>query len=104
MLCHIYHGEKEPLLSLAGSVRGVIMPMVHLDHVGESEVLIGTHGYIRDPSGRWWREGRRLHEHLQPLRKAVIKVQREPVAPGDGLLATFPIDFQLATEGQQQGV
>lgn len=55
MLCHIYHGAKEPLLSLAGSVGGVITPMVHLDHVGESEVLIGTHGYIRDPSGRWWR-------------------------------------------------
>lgn len=58
MLCHIYHGAKEPLLSLASSVRGVITPMVHLDHVGESEVLIGTHGYIRDPSGRWrWVEG-----------------------------------------------
>lgn len=48
--------------------------------------------------------GQRVHENLEPLRMAVIKVQRQPVALGDGLLATFPIDFQRATEGQQQGV
>lgn len=40
---------------MAGSVRGVITPMAHLDHVGESEVLIGTHGYIRKArkGGAW---------------------------------------------------
>lgn len=48
--------------------------------------------------------GQWVHDNLQPFKMAVIKVQREPVALGDGLLATFPIDFQLAAEGQQQGV
>lgn len=49
-----------------------------------------------------------MHGNSQPLRLAVIKVQGvawgEPVALGGGLLATFPIDFQLDAEGQQQGV
>lgn len=43
-----------------------------------------------------------MHGNRQPLRMTVIKVQGEPL--GDGLFATFPIDFQLAAEGQQEGV
>lgn len=57
-----------------------------------SEVLIGTHGYIREERGQG---------NSQPLRCSVIKVQGELVA---GSLPRFPLDFQLDEEGHQQGV
>lgn len=61
------------------------MPMAHSDCISGSEVLAGAHGYSR------------------PLRCGVIKVQGGAGATG-GLLATFPIDFQLDEEGHRQGV
>lgn len=56
----------------------VIKPVAHLDYVRGSEVLIGTHGYIREERGQG---------NSQPLRCSVIKVQGESCG---GLLATFP--------------
>lgn len=53
-------------MSVASSIVAVIKPMAHLDSIGESEVLIGTHGYIREARG--WGNSR-------PLRCGVIKVQ-----------------------------
>lgn len=78
MLCHIYHGAKEPLLSLAGSVRGVITSMVHLDHVGVWGIDRDTWLY---KGSKWevvcaWGGGAgAVHWSRQPLRMTVIKVQ-----------------------------
>lgn len=58
--------------------------------VSGSEVLIGTHGYIR---------GARGQGNGHPSRCSVIKVQGGACGY-DGLLATFPTDFQLDEEGQ----
>lgn len=83
ILFHIYHGAKIPWLSVAGSIMGVIKPVAHLEHVGESEVLIGTNGYIRELGGRG---------NSCPLRCSVIKVQEELVAMA-GSLPHFPLTF-----------
>lgn len=71
---------------------GVVKPMAHLDYAGESEVLIGTHGYIREARGQG---------NSQPLRCGVIKVQGELVAVA-GSLPRFPLTFNWMH--LQQGV
>lgn len=59
------------------------MPMVQLEYVGESEVLIGKHGYI----WKAWGPG-----NSRPLRCGVIKVQGELEALS-GSLPRFPLTF-----------
>lgn len=69
---------------MAGSIVGAITPVAHLDcNIGGSEVLIRTHGYIREARERG---------NGQPLRCGVIKVQGALVALA-GSLPRFPLTF-----------
>lgn len=75
--------SEDALIKSGRQYRGSIKPMAHLDYIGESELLIGTHGCVREARGRG---------NSQPLRCGVIKVHGALVALA-GSLPCFPLTF-----------